>query len=133
MKVKVWREWHKDFIRDNDADQMTMLCHSMAKYRHEDKLSLRRQNRFCNTGPGNNPGSSNNVGAAANNFAFNSDGKGGYRPPSSSATYNSCSGMPMQIRSRFQKKQPATVVRNSHSNTAKGSAGAVTSSVMNRK
>ena len=58
---------------------------------------------------------------ATSNFGVMSDGKAGYRPPSSSATYSSC-GMPMQIRHRFQKKQPSTVVRNSHSNTNKAAA-----------
>ena len=25
FKAKAWKEWHQDFIRDNDADQMVML------------------------------------------------------------------------------------------------------------
>ena len=97
FKAKAWREWKQDFIRENDASQMAMLTQSMAKFRCEDKIALRRHNnRFCNTG-GNNPPS------ALNTFGVIHDGKHPYRPPSSSATYNS-GVMPMQIRSRFQKK-----------------------------
>ena len=89
-----------------------MLTQSMGKFRQEDKLALRRANRFCNTG-GNNPPVA---------FGLNSDAKGAHRPPSSNATYSSV-GAPMQIRSRFQKKLPTTIIRNSHSNTNKSSSG----------
>lgn len=89
-----------------------MLTQSLAKFRQEDKIGLKRQNRYCNTGGNTTTGNTNNFGLSAN------EGKNGYRPPSSSATYNSV-GLPMQIRSRFQRKQPATIVRNSHSNNSK--------------
>lgn len=95
-----------------------MLTQSLAKFRQEDKIGLKRQNRFCNTG-------GNTAVANTNNFGLStSEGKNGYRPPSSSATYNSAGGLPMQIRSRFQRKQPATIVRNSHSNNSKPSCSA---------
>lgn len=29
FKVKAWREWHGDFIRGNDAEQIMMLTQSM--------------------------------------------------------------------------------------------------------
>ena len=93
-----------------------MISTTIQKFRCEDKLALKRQNRFANAG-----GAASNPSQA---FGLCSDGKlgtGGYRPPSSSATYNS-NGFPMTIRSRFQRKQPATVVRASHSNSNKQSS-----------
>lgn len=33
MKAKVWKEWHKDFLSENDADQISMLATSLAKLR----------------------------------------------------------------------------------------------------
>ena len=92
-----------------------MLTQSLAKFRQEDKLALRRQNRFCNSGGH----------GQASTFGVISDNKAGYRPPSSTGTYNSTTGVSMQIRNRFQKKQTSTVVRNSHSNTNKASSGLV--------
>ena len=65
---------------------MQMLASSMAKLRCEDKLALRRQNRFANTGGTTNGG--------GHTFGLGSEGRSGQRPPSSGATYNSC-GMPM--------------------------------------
>ena len=113
FKAKAWREYKTDQIREADSDQMALLACSLAKFRHEDKFSLKRHNRFCNTGGNAHATNSNSCGPV--NLS-------GHRPPSASATYNSCV-MPMQIRSRFQKKQPATVVRNSHSNTNHNNGG----------
>jgi len=62
-----------------------MLAASMAKFRCEDKLALRRHNRFANTG---------GAASGGHTFGLGSEGKSGQRPPSSGATYNSC-GMPM--------------------------------------
>ena len=91
-----------------------MVSSALQKFRCEDKLALRRQNRFANAG---GAASTGNPGHA---FGLGSEGKAGFRPPSSTGTYNSC-GVPVQIRSRFQRKQPATVVRASHSNSNKQS------------
>ena len=94
FKAKAWKEWHQDYIRESDADQIAMLTQSFAKFRCEDKLALRRPNRFCSNGPSGSNNTPSTFGV------INDKSGGGHRPPSSSATYNSC-GMPMQIRSRF--------------------------------
>ena len=88
FKAKAWREWHQDFIRDSDADQIAMLTQSFAKFRCEDKLALKRPNRFCSNGPSNSGITPSPFGVINDKFGS------GHRPPSSSTTYNSC-GMPM--------------------------------------
>ena len=54
MKFKERKEWAKDQIREADEDQMSVIMSQLSKHRQEDKISLRRGNRNCNTG-GNNP------------------------------------------------------------------------------
>lgn len=48
--AKAWKEWHHDFVAEADSDQMAMLTHSLAKFRQEDKIALKRATRLCNTG-----------------------------------------------------------------------------------
>ena len=103
LKARAMREWQRDSIRAADADQMEFITHALSKMRQEDKVGLRKTNR------------SNNGG---NHYPYpQAPSQSAFRPPSSS--YTSSSTMPVQIRTRFQKKQPSTVVRHSHSNKSK--------------
>ena len=104
LRAKAMKEWQRDFMRGADADQMDFITHALSKLRQEDKVGLRKTNRSCNGG-GHYP------------YGAPQPAQQNFRPPSSN--YTSSGAMPVQIRSRFVKKQPSTIVRNSHSNKSK--------------
>ena len=43
LKIKQKREWVKDYLRENDADQMAEMMNQLSKLRNDDKTIFKKK------------------------------------------------------------------------------------------